>query len=408
VRCRRSSARSGQTFRSLVYSAGVGRWRTATWIVAAIWALLMVRLMIADVWDETNGMLFFCDPKHSLHELFAFVLTQSLGFWRPIPTLLAASMMHFVPFDLSWRVLRALNIALLLCAVALLVRTVEAWDGRDPFRDAAALTLTALALLLLSRNHFIVAGLVLGIGFFCKETTALALVFFLPLMAARRLRLRDAVVAGAPAALLGLAYFFLRGRIIAFGSAGDVHTFVAQQYWPSALGFLEGFWRQTMKTNGPTVIGLSAMLLSIAALRKPIVIGALIVFLLAGTVIYWGMFIEYQAGVLISHHNFVGRLFLLPVWLTLTLLALERRALVLIVLLIPILWGGITTYRDHARFQRAYRHIYSMARESPHKPLIVHFPPKPLHDTVRRVEIGDFPNAPLALNPFSGRLQQRR
>jgi hypothetical protein len=163
-----------------------------------------------------------------------------------------------------------------------------------------------------------------------------------------------------------------------------------------------------MKTDGPTVIGFSALLLSIAALRKPIVIGSLIVFLLAGTVIYWGMFLDYQGSMLISHRNFVGRLFLLPVWLTLTLLALERRTLVVIILLVPIMWGGITTYRDHARFQLAYRHIYEMARASPRKPLIVHFPPKPLHDTVRGVEIGNFPNAALALDPFSGRLQQRR
>ena len=97
------------------------RWRYATPAAVAVWIVLMVRLMIADVWDETNGMLYFSDPANSLGEIVRFVLTQSLGFWRPLPTLLAGAVMHFLPdFAVSWRVLRAINMALLVGAIAIL------------------------------------------------------------------------------------------------------------------------------------------------------------------------------------------------------------------------------------------------------------------------------------------------
>src|SRR5260370_3102349 len=84
--------------------------------------------MIADVWDETNGMLFFGDPHHSLGELIRFTLTQSLGFWRPLPTLLVAVVLHAIPN--SWRLLRALDVPLLLGAVTLLLRLLALWRAR--------------------------------------------------------------------------------------------------------------------------------------------------------------------------------------------------------------------------------------------------------------------------------------
>jgi len=406
----------------------VGRWRIATWIAAAIWTLLMLRLMIADVWDETNGMLFFSDPRHSLSDLIAFALTQSLGFWRPLPTVIVAAVLHFVPaFAVSWRLLRAINIVLLLGAAAFLLRTIEAWSERDERRDfvtlvaflfsgsaviaagwyanifdSSALLLIALAFFLMTRSRFLLAGAFLGAAFFCKETTALALVFFLPLIAAGKLRLRDATVTAIPAVVLGLAYFGLRGRIISFGSASDVHAFTPQYYLPSAMHFLESFWRQTMKVALPAILGFAWIVLSLVALKKPRVIAAVVVFLLAATILYWGMFLDYQDGVVISHHNFVGRLFLIPVWLMIVLMAVERRTLFLAILLVPILWGGVTTYRDHVRFQRGYRHIYRLA------PVTIYYPTKPLHDTVRGVEIGNLPNAKLALDPRTGQLQPRR
>jgi len=91
--------------------------------------------------------------------------------------------------------------------------------------------------------------------------------------------------------------------------------------------------------------------------------------------------------------------------LMLFLLALEHRTLVIAVLCVPIVFGGITTYRDHARFQRAYKRLYRVARESSVKPLTIHYPTKPLDDTVRGIKIGDNTGAVYVLDAKTGRLE---
>ena len=402
-------------------------WRAATIALVAVWIALIVRLMVADVWDETNGMLAFSAPT-PLGPKLQFVLTQSLGFWRPLPTLLVTVVLHFVrDFDVSWRVLRVVNVALLLGAVGLLVRA--AWEGvayrtdrtdrtdrsdrngsgvrgfvlvvallfsgsaiitggwyANVF-DASALLLIAVALTLLLRGKDIAAGVVLGAAFFCKESAALAFPFLFVLFAAGRITFKQALRAGIPATILGAIYFVIRSKIVPFGSAGDVHGFDRAQFVPTLLHLGESFWEQTLKSYG--VWGFVFLAISLVALRRVRVIGAMLLFLLATAIIYWGMFGEYQNGVVMHHLNFTGRLFLIPVALFLFLLALERQTVAIAVLLVPIVYGGVLTYRDHLRFQQTYARIYARA------PVTVHFPTKPLDDTVRGVKIGNYPGAPL-------------
>lgn len=400
------------------------RWHHATVVAMVIWVAFAVRLMIADVWDETNGMLAFSNPAMSLGSKLQFVLTHSLGFWRPLPTLFVVAVLHAVPdFDVSWRVLRAVNIVLVLAAVQVLLTTIET---RGALRfittvamlfsgsavivagwfanifDATALLQIAIAIRLLLRDHAIAAGVLIGIAFFCKETTALALPFLVILYAAGRIDFRSLLRAGIPASVLGAIYFALRSKVVPFGGAGDVHGFVLEQFLPTVIHLSESFWRQTLKGPGPGLLGFAFLLISLGSLRRPRLIAAALLFLSAAVVIYWGMFGIYQDGVLIHHLNFVGRLYLVPVTLMLFLLALERRTLAIAVLCIPIVYGGITTWRDHARFQRMYKRIYRVATTSP-KPLTVHLPQKPLDDTVRGIKIGDIPNAALTVNARSGR-----
>ncbi|MDP9194360.1 MAG: hypothetical protein M3P06_21900 [Acidobacteriota bacterium] len=408
------------------------RWQYAAYMVTAIWILFMIRLMIADVWDETNGMLAFSSDSMSLGEKLNFVLTQSLGFWRPLPTLLVVKVLHFIPdFDVSWRIMRAINIVMIVGAVQLLLDAAEAkgvlrfattiallFSGSAVIAagwyanifDVSALLLIAVALRLLLRasartNDAIAAGVIIGIAFFCKETTALALPFLVVLFAARRITLRQLLQAGIPASLLGAVYFAIRSKIVPFGGAGDVHGFNAEYFWPTVVNLAESFWRQTMKGPGPGVLGFVFLALSLAALRRPRLIAAALAFLTATVVIYWGMFGEYQNDLLIHHLNFVGRLFLVPVALMLFVLALERRTLAIAILCMPIVFGGYTTWRDHARLQRTYKRIYRTAAEAPAKPLMVHSPAKPLDDTVRGIKIGDFPQAPVIVNAKTGRLE---
>jgi len=191
---------------------------------------------------------------------------------------------------------------------------------------------------------------------------------------------------------------------VPFGTAGDVHGFSASELLPTLLHLAESFWRQTLKGDGPGLLGYLWLVVSLAALRKPRLIGATLLFLLATGLIYWGMFGEYQHGVLIHHLDFVGRLYLVPVTLLLFLLALERQTIAIALLCVPIVLGGYATWRDHARFQRLYKRIYRTAATAPQKPLLVHFPVKPLEDTVRQVRIGDFPQSPVKVDAKTGRL----
>lgn len=403
------------------------RWRYATWAAIGIWIVFAVRLMIADVWDETNGMLAFSSAAMTLGQKLQFVLTKSLGFWRPLPTLLVTLVLHFVTdFDVSWRVLRLVNAALLLGALAVLVNALKA-AGAERFVitiallfsgsavitagwyanifDASVLLLLAIGLSLLLRGKDLAAGVVFGVAFFCKESAALILPFLLVLLAAKRITFNQALRAGIPAALLGAVYFFIRSKIVPFGGEGDIHGFAPQYLVPTFVNLAESFWEQTLKSRG--VLGFVWLALSLAALKKPRLIAATLVFFSATAVIYWGMFNEYQNGVLIHHLDFIGRLYLVPVTLMLFLLALERRTLAMAILLLPIVFGGIVTWRDHARFQRMYKRIYSTAMRGSVKPLTVQFPVKPLDDTVRGVKIGDIPNASVTINAETGRLSYR-
>lgn len=425
------------------------RLKYVQWAAVAIWIGFAVKLMIADVWDETNGMLAFSSAATSLAQKLQFVLTQSLGFWRPIPTLFIATVLHFVTdFEVSWRVLRFVNVAMVLGSLAILLR-VAGSGFRGSFRrgdanpetrnpqpatsqqlttlftiaflfsgsaviaagwyanafDASALLLISIALSLLLRGKGIAAGVVIGVAFFCKETAALALPFLLVLYAAKHITFKQALRAGIPATILGAIYFVIRSKIVPFGGAGDVHGFDAQYFLPSLLNLAESFWEQTLKARG--FIGFLWLAFSLVMLRRMRVIAAVVVFFLATAIVYWGMFIEYQNGILIHHLNFIGRLYLIPVTLLLVLLALERQRIAMAVLLLPIVFGGIVTWRDHARFQRMYKRVYSTAMRGNVKPLTFHYPAKPLDDSVRGVKIGDIPNASVTIDPKTGRLLYR-
>src|SRR4051794_22922185 len=245
----------------------VTRVRIATMAIVLVWVALMIRLMIADVWDETNGMLAFCDPAHPLGFKIHFVLTQSLGFWRPLPTLICVGILHFIrDFDVNWRILRAIDIAMLAGAALLFTRAVERWSERDDRRDlvftiallfsgsavitagwyanifdASALLLLTAGAYLLSRGWFLEAGLVFGIAFFCKETAALVFPFLLLLLAAGRLTFRNALRTGIPALILGAIYFAIRSRIVSFGSSSDVHGFDMKLFLPTLINLGESF-----------------------------------------------------------------------------------------------------------------------------------------------------------------------
>lgn len=407
-------------------------WRNVTAALVAVWVLAMARLMIADVWDETNGLVVFRPEAAPLAEMVKGVLTRSVGFWRPIPTLFAALVIRFTGFEVAWRLLRAVNMAMMLGTLAILVAALDRWRGPSKERtalftltvlfsaaavicagwfanifDVTSMLLIAIGLWLMSRERFLTAGVVIGIGFFFKETTALALPFLLMLFAAGRITFRQMLRTGIPAVAIGAAYFVLRSAVIPFGSAADTHQFLPQDFLPTLAGIIDAWWRQTLWGSGPGIAGMAIFVASLAAFRTWRVRGAFLLFVIAAAVIYWSMFAVWQDHQLIHYLMFAPRLLYVPVTLTLFLIALDGRRWALPLLAIPLLYGAVTTYQRYERFQRSYKHVYKAARRATDKPLKVYYPMKPLSDPVRGLGIGDIPDAQMKIDPVNGKLVPR-
>ena len=412
-------------------------WRRATYAIVVLWIAAMSRLFIADVWDETNAMVVFGDAHQTAGQLVAAILKTPLPFWRPIPTIAAALTIHALPAEAAWPLLRIVNMLMILGAVALLLRALDAWAGRDARRDfffvfatlfsagaiivagwfanifdASVLLLAAWGLMLLTRGWFLEAGFVFGVAFFFKETAAMALPLLLLLVAIGRLKVRDAVRVAIPTLAIGLLYFGLRGLVVPLGSAGDTHRFHFDMLIPTAAGLIESYWRETLWAP-PSIIGYVVFAFSLVAMRGWRARAAFVAYLVCAVVIYLSMFTVYQGHELarylmaVPHLTFLPRLYFVPVTLTLFVFALDRRWWAVAILAIPLLAGAAGTYARYQRFQRNYRDLYRYARHEP-KPVRIDYAMKPLHDPRRGIDIGDFPDAPLRLDPITGHLVPRR
>lgn len=406
------------------------RWRIATYAIVVLWIAAMARLFIADVWDETNALVVFGDPHVSAGQLIAMILKTPLPFWRPIPTIFAALTIHALPFAIAWPLLRIVNMLMIISAMALLVRALRAWAGEDARRDflfvfatlfsagsiivagwfanifdASVLLLMACGLVLITRRWFLEAGLVFGFAFFFKETAVMALPLLLLLFAIDRIKFRDAIRVTIPTLALGVVYFVLRSLVVPFGSAADTHQFRLAMLIPTASGLAESYWRETL-WGAPTILGYIVFLFSILAMRGWRAKVAFAAFTGAAIVIYLEMFASYQGNALIHYLIFVPRLYFIPATLTLFVFALDRRWWAVAILALPLLIGATGTYIRYERFQRSYRNLYRFARTAP-KPVRIDYAMKPLHDPARGIEIGDFPDAKLRIDPVNGLLVKR-
>ena len=407
-------------------------WRLARYAVIAIWLLAMARLFIADVWDETNALVVFGRGSgQSALQLIRLILKTPLPFWRPLPTILVALSIHWIPdTEVTWRLLRVVNVASVLAALWLFQKTLDAWDGRSERRnalftfaylfsggaiivatwfanifDAAVMLLVAWGLLLVTRNKFVSAGLLFGLAFFCKETAAMTLPLLVLLIAVDRIKIRDAVKVAIPTISLGVFYFVLRSLVIPFGSAADTHQFHAAMIVPTVTGLIESYWREGLWSHA-TILGYGAFLFSLTIMRGWRGRIAFAAFVAFAALIYMEMFTTYQGNALSPHLMFIPRLYFIPVALSLFVFAVDRRWWAVAVLAIPLLAGAVGTYMRYERFQRCYRSLYRYARKAP-KPVRVDYAMKPLHDPARGIEIGDFPDAHLRIDPVNGLLVKR-
>jgi hypothetical protein len=411
-------------------------WRWATYAVAIVWVAAMARLFIADVWDETSALVIFGDSHQSAWQLVFATLRVALPSWRPLPTVFVIVTIHALPADVAWPLLRIVNMLMILGAVALLVHSLDAWSECDARRDfffafatlfsaggiivagwfanifdASVLLLVAWGLVRLTRRRFLTAGLIFGMAFFCKETAAMTLPLLLLLVAIERLSPREAAKAAVPTVASGILYFGLRGLVVPFGSASDTHQFGTSMVIPTVAGLVESYWRETL-WGSPSVIGYIVFAFSLLAMRGWRARAAFAVYAGCAVVIYLSMFTVYQGHELarhlmaVPHLTFLPRLYLIPVTMTLFVFALDRRWWAVAILSIPLLVGAVGTYTRYQRFQRVYRHVYRYAQRAP-KPVRIDYAMKPLHDPRRGIDIGDFPDAPLRIDPMTGRLVKR-
>jgi len=411
-------------------------WRRATYVVVLLWIGAMSRLFIADVWDETSALVVFGDSHWSVGGLVAMVLKTPMPFWRPIPTIFAALTIHVLPPDVAWPLLRIVNMLMILGAVALLLRVLNAWAGSDARRDfffvfatlfsagaiivgswfanifdASVFLLAACGLLLLTRGWFLEAGCVFGIAFFFKENAAMILPLLILLVAIGRLKVRDAVRVAIPTLAIGILYFGLRSLVVPFGSAGDTHQFRLGMVIPTTTGLIESYWRETLWV-WPAVIGYTLFAFSLVAMRGWRARAAFIIYVGCAVAIYLSMFTVYEGQELarhlmaVPHLAFAPRLFFVPVTFTLFIFALDRRWWAVAILAVPLLLGAAGVYSRYQRFQRNYRDLYRYVQSEP-KPVRIDYAMKPLHDPRRGIDIGDFPDAPLRLDPMTGRVVRR-
>lgn len=405
-------------------------------VIGAIWLIMISGLMVTDVWDETNALLLFAsEPLASMNvfEAMPAVWLQQLplDIYRPLGSSLALGLGKLSGG--SFLFLRYFNALLMLCSVGLLARALvlryEIDNGRaiaffaillfsasslitatwfaNVF-DAACLFFLALAIRLYVSRQLAACGVSFALAVFCKESYVLAFPLFGWLLwedfphtnaEEKRARLWLAISMFGVSAV----YWWARHTLIPIGSEADIHGFDIDVYAASYTSFIAGFPAQSSSfVHGGAMFwtGIAAMIALVVLTRS---FGpkftVLAILGLCGPV-YWGMF-GYQGDNVMSHHNFVGRLYLIPFALTLFILfARAPRPAILLIALFSV-WGMGVTWRQHFEFQQTYAEIYRLA-ESTEGTLVVHYPEKPLDDFRRDISIGDYPNAALRIDREGG------
>ena len=411
------------------------RYRLMLALIAAAWLALLSCLMITDVWEETQilqqlpGNPRSMDLIATMRTIWTFDL--QLFSWRPIGASLLFTLA--VLFDGNFVWLRYFNALLMLCSVALLTRALAIRYNLEAGRtvaffaillfsasslitatwfanvfDAACLFFLALAIRMYVTGNLVACGISFALAVFCKESHVLALPLFAWLLwedwqmlesKDRKNRIRLAV------SMLGVsaAYWLLRHSFIPIGSDADIHGFEIDVYASSYASFIAGFLAQSSSFAHGSVFfwaGIAAMIALVVLTRSFEPKFTILAILGLCGPVYWGMF-GYQGDNIMSHHNFVGRLYLIPFAMTLfVILARAPRSAVLMVAFFSV-WGMGVTWRQHYAFQQTYAEIYRLA-ESSEGTLFVHYPEKPLEDFRRDLSIGNFPNAALRIDREGG------
>ena len=391
--------------------------------LVALWLIMVAWEQICDVWDETD-LLLNNSTAPSTVELVKFLWTHHIYFYRPLGACVIGLVSRSLEYDVAWHVLRFLNAGLLLVSLFLLLQVLRKWNGTDRTRDllvtvlflfsgsaiittgwfpilfdAGVLCLLLAGVLALVHERPFLAGFLMGSAFFFKETAAMAVPLLLGLWLMGKINSRALVVASLLMGVLGGIYGIERIHLIPLGSEQDIHPFHWGRLIPTAWGWTQSFWYQSVAHLGLPDLGVLWLLLSLAFFKqRKALIGALLLVILP-VFLYWGMFGVYRNSILVTGAHFQGRLYLVPAALLLLWLATWGKRPVLILLLVPVLLGAFRTYRDHLRFQGCYAQIYQLQSTDT---VSVNYPEKPLNDWRRHIRVGDYPQSGYQVDARTG------
>ncbi len=399
-------------------------------IALAFWIWLVHGLMIVDVWDETNVFIVLDTPlfaSSSVSKSIGYIWTHFLGLYRPFATTI---LLIGGKWGLGFVELRYVNAIFLVMGAGLFATALKkhfavpslwvaifalltltsassvitvGWFAN--IFDASCLFFVALGFMLILEGKKVWGCIAIGLAFFCKEIAILSIPFLFILWSHQKLSWKSLWILVISILMIATCYGIIRQSIVELGSETDIHKFSKDVFVSSTSIFMESFWSQNTKFGPDSLQHYTGYLLFVFSFfcvqgykNKIIFIS---IFLIS-TVAYWGMF-GYQNDVVISSLNFVGRLYLIPSTLILFLIISDRKRIGILVLAFPIVAGAATTYRDHIRFQELYESIYTMVEKNG-APLVIDYSEKPLTDLKRGVEIGNYPDARLAIDQKNARL----
>ena len=397
-----------------------------------IWLILISNLMIADVWDESNALVLLSTDmidSASYGELFSIFWLHKIQFdiYRPLAS--SSVIILSKVFSGDFVAIRYSVSAVLLAAVFIFSEVLKKLKVEDEniclffivvlFSSASLISGTwfanvfdvfclfflSLAAYFYISNRVILCLLFTFAAAFSKEIYILIapLLFFITLRFSIPIRRFCYFLIGF--IIISAFYWSIRSTFISFGSGEDIHGFNLTGALNSHLSFLAGFVFQSSKFelwDSVFLIGILGLVILITSMRNMVSRISAMFLLFLSMLAYWGMF-GFQAGEVISAHNFIGRLYLVPFSLTIFIMVTESDLRALIAILFLSFASLGYTFYDHRIFQKTYLEIYELAAKSDSE-IKIFYKEKNLSDPVRKIEIGSHPDAKFRIDSQRGGL----
>jgi len=397
-----------------------------------VWLILISNLMIADVWDESNALVLLSTDmidSASYGELFSIFWFHKIPFdiYRPLAS--SSVMILAKIFSGDFVAIRYSVSAVLLAAIFIFSEVLKRLQVEDKkvclffivvlFSSASLISGTwfanvfdvfclfflSLAAYFYISNRVIYFLLFTFAAAFSKEIYILIvpLLFFITLKFSIPIQRFGYFLIGFT--IISAFYWSIRSAFIPFGSGEDIHGFSLSGALNSHLSFLAGFVFQSNKFelwDSVFLIGILGLVISITSMRNIVSRISAIFSLFLSMLAYWGMF-GFQAGEVISAHNFIGRLYLIPFSLIIFIMVTDSnlRAVIALLLLSSVSLGY--TFYDHRNFQKTYLEIYELAATSDSE-IKIFYKEKNLSDSIRKVEIGSHSDAEFRIDSQRGGL----